>query len=421
MRLASVVTLTLAAIAEQCGFPRPACGERATRAERKPKHGPVRGRLHKLRLAEAPPHPDLLPASGEKETAVRPGNVRSRRWSHNTSRMVWLASWLAAMLVIAPALRAEPVADFYRGKTIKVIIGYAPGGGYDLYGRLAAEFLGRHIPGNPTIVAENMPGGGSLKAILHLYSVAPQDGTVLGSVSQQLAMNAVTDEKNKMDVARLHYIGRFTSNIDVGVALPRAGIKTFEDARRREVVVGADNGSMALIYARALNTYGGARLKIVKGYIGSADIQLAAERGEVDINGSFSLPAVLAAHADWVRGGTGAILYQNALKRFPQLPQVPTLSELMLTDEGRTVARVVAGMAEIGRSILTTPGVPADRLAALRTGFQDMLKDPDFVSACSKRNLMLEPARGEDMDAINQETMNLPKPIVEALRTLLKE
>jgi tripartite-type tricarboxylate transporter receptor subunit TctC len=335
-------------------------------------------------------------------------------------RMIWSAVVLAALMALAPALRADPVADFYRGKTMKVIIGFGPGGGYDLYGRLAAEFLGRHIPGNPTIVPENMPGGGSVKAILYLYQVAPQDGTYLGSVSQQLAANAVTDEKNTMDVARLHYIGRFTSNIDVGVALPQSGLKSFEDARKRQVVVGAENGSMSLIYAQALNTYGGAKLKIVKGYIGSADIQLAAERGEVDINGSFSLPAVLVQHPDWVHQGTAAILYQNALKRFHELPQVPTLSELMLTDEGHTVARVVAGMAEIGRSILTTPGVPPDRLAALRTAFQDMLKDPDFLAACAKRNLMLDPAKGEDMDAINQDTMNLPKPIVEALRTLLK-
>jgi tripartite-type tricarboxylate transporter receptor subunit TctC len=335
-------------------------------------------------------------------------------------QILWSTLALAAMLTNAPAPRAEPVADFYRGKTMKMIIGYGPGGGYDLYGRLAAEFLGRHIPGNPSIVPENMPGGGSLKAILYLYNVAPQDGTYLGSVSQQLAANAVTDEKNKMEVARFHYVGRFTSNIDVGVALPQANIKSFEDARKRQIVVGAENGSMSLIYAQALNTYGGAKLKIVKGYNGSADIQLAAERGEVDVNGSFSLPAVLVAHPDWVRDGTAVILYQNALKRFPKIPQVPTLSELMLTDEGRTVARVVAGMAEIGRSILATPGVPEDRLAALRAAFQDMLKDPDFLAACTQRNLMLDPAKGEDMDAINQDTMSLPKPIVEALRTLLK-
>ena len=335
-------------------------------------------------------------------------------------RILWSAMGLATLLAGAPAPRAEPVADFYRGKTMKMIIGYGPGGGYDLYGRLAAEFLPRHIPGNPTIIPENMPGGGSLKAILYLYSVAPQDGTYLGSVSQQLAANAVTDEKNKMDVARFHYVGRFTSNIDVGVALPQAGIKSFEDARKRQVVVGAENGSMSLIYAQALNTYGGAKLKIVKGYNGSADIQLAAERGEVDVNGSYSLPAVLVSHPDWVRDGKAVILYQNALKRFPQIPQVPTLSELMLTDDGRTVAHVVAGMAEIGRSILATPGVPEDRLAALRSAFQAMLKDPDFLAACTQRNLMLDPAKGEDMDAINQDTMSLPKPIVEALRTLLK-
>jgi tripartite-type tricarboxylate transporter receptor subunit TctC len=334
------------------------------------------------------------------------------------SRMIWLLLWLAAMA--APGLRAEPIADFYRGKTMKMIIGYGPGGGYDLYGRLAAEFLSRHIPGNPIIVPENMPGGGSLKAVGYLYQVAPQDGTYLGSVSQQLAANAVTDESNKMDVTRLHYLGRFTSNIDVGVALPQAGIKSIEEARQRQIVVGAENGSMSLIYARTLNNYGGAKLKIVKGYNGSADIQLAAERGEVDVNGSFSLPAVLVSHPDWVHDGTAVILYQNALKRFPQIAQVPTLSELMLNEEGKTVAHVVAGMAEIGRSILTTPGVPEERLAALRTAFQDMLKDPDFVAACAKRNLMLDPAAGEDMDTINRETMNLPKPIVEALRSLLR-
>jgi tripartite-type tricarboxylate transporter receptor subunit TctC len=339
------------------------------------------------------------------------------RFAH---RIISSAMALAVLMAIAGGLRAEPIADFYRGKTMKMIIGYGPGGGYDLYGRLAAEFLGRHIPGNPVIVPENMPGGGSLKAILYLYQVAPQDGTYLGSVSQQMAANAVTDEKNKMDVTRFRYLGRFTSNIDVGVALPQAGIKTFEDARQRQVVVGAENGSMSQIYAQALINYGGGKLKIVKGYNGSADIQLAAERGEVDINGSFSLPAVLVQHPDWIRDKTAVILYQNALKRAPQLPQVPTLFELMLTDEGRSVARVVAGMAEIGRSILTTPGVPDDRMAALRTAFQEMLKDPDFLAACEQRHLLLDPAAGQDMDAINQETMNLPKPIVDALRTLLK-
>ena len=331
-----------------------------------------------------------------------------------------LALTLAFMLAWPAPLSAQSVADFYRGKTMKIIIGYSPAGGYDLYGRLAAEFLPRHIPGNPAIVAENMPGGSSLKASLYLYQAAPQDGTYLGSVSQQLAAQAVTDEKNKIDATRFHYIGRFTSNSDVGVALPQAGIRSFVDARSRQVVVGADAGSMSLIYAQALNRYGGGKLKIVKGYSGSADIQLAAERGEVDINGSFSLPAVLAEHPDWVHAGKAVILYQNALKRFAELPQVPTLSELMLTEEGRTVAHAIAGMAEIGRSILTTPGVPPERLAALRAAFQAMLEDPDFLAACDKRQLMVEGAPGEAMDAIVRETLALPPPLVDAIAKMMK-
>ncbi len=329
---------------------------------------------------------------------------------------------LAAALAAAGAARADPVADFYRGKTIRVVIGYGPGGGYDLYGRLAAEFLGRHIPGSPTIIPVNMPGGGSLKAVEYLYNVAPRDGTYLGSVSQQLAMNAIANEKNAIDVTRFRYVGRFTTNIDIAVALPQTGITSFEDARRREVLVGADqSGSMSVVYAQALNAYAGARLKIVKGYSGSAEVQLAAERGEVEVNGSFSLPAVLVSHPEWVRDGKAVILYQNALKRFPKLPQVPTISELVLTDEGRAVTHVIAGTAEIGRAILTTPGVPEERLSALRTAFQAMLGDPQFVAASERRQLMIDPAAGEALDAINRETMNLPRRTVAALRNLLKK
>lgn len=335
---------------------------------------------------------------------------------------VVMAAALAAMLAAPAAAQTDPVADFYRGKTMRLIIGYGPGGGYDIYGRLAAEFLGRHIPGNPTIVPVNMPGGGSLKALDYLYQVAPRDGTHLGSVSQQTAMNALVNDKNTMDVTRLRYVGRFTTNIDIAVALPQTGIKSFEDARRREVVVGADqSGSMAVVYALTLNAYAGAKLKIVKGYSGSAEIQLAAERGEVEVNGSYSLPAVLVSRPDWVRDGKAVILYQNALKRFAQLPQVPTITELMLNDEGRAVAQVIAGTAEIGRSILTTPGVPEARLAALRVAFERMLADPDFLAAVAKRNLMFDPARGDAMDAITAQTMGLPRPTVNALRKLLKE
>ena len=267
-----------------------------------------------------------------------------------------------------------------------------------------------------------MPGAGSFKAVNYLYEVAPRDGTYFGSVAQTLAVDAVTDEKNRIDPTLLPYLGRFTTNIDVGVALKSTGIKSFEDARTREIITGTSGGgSTTVLYPLALNAYAGAKFKLVKGYKGTNEIMLAAERGEVELVSAVGIPGLLAAHPDWIKGDGATILYQNALKRHPLLPQVPTLPELGLTDEGRAILRAIAGTAEIGRSIQTTPGVPAERLAALRTAFQDMLKDPEFLAACEKRNVTIEPATGEEMDAITRETVQMPKPIVAALGKLLKE
>jgi tripartite-type tricarboxylate transporter receptor subunit TctC len=327
---------------------------------------------------------------------------------------------LIGLLLIAAPSQADPVADFYRGKTVRLIIGYPPGGNYDLYGRLAVEFLGRHIPGNPTVIAVNMPGAGGFKAVDYLYNMAPKDGTHLGSVAQQLAMHLVLDDKLGIDPTRFNYLGRIASNIDIAVALPRSGVKSFEDARKRELTVGAGTtSSTSAVYARALNTYAGTKFKIITGYPGTADIQLAVERGEIDVNGSESLAVVLASHPDWLRG-KATILYQSTLKRFPLLPQVPTMTELVTSDEGRMVTRVLAGTAEVGRSILTTPGVPPERLKALSSAFAAMIKDPQFLAAVQKRTIMIDPATGEELDALTRETMKLQKDAVEVLRRLMK-
>lgn len=336
-------------------------------------------------------------------------------------KMLWLVATFVVTLPFERELRADPIADFYQGKTIRIIIGYGEGGGYDVYGRLAAEFLGRHIPGHPTIISQNLPGAGSFKAVDYLFNAVPQDGTYLGTVAQTLAMDAIVDEQNTIDVTRLPYIGRLTSNIDIGMAMPGTGIKSFADARNREIIVGVSGGgSTSVVYPLALNAYAGAKFKLVRGYKGTAEISMAAERGEVEVNPAVGIPGILTTHPEWILQHQAVILYQNALKRYPLLPDVPTLPELALTDEGRTVMRVIAGTAEIGRSILTTPGVPPERLAALRKAFQEMLKDPEFLAACKKRNLMLDPETGEAMDAITQETMHLPKPIIDSVRSLLK-
>jgi tripartite-type tricarboxylate transporter receptor subunit TctC len=327
---------------------------------------------------------------------------------------------LVAALLAAP-VRADPVEDFYRGKTLRLLIGYGPGGGYDIYGRLVAEFLPRHLAGHPTIVVQNMPGAGSLLAAKYMYTAAPKDGTVLGSLAQTLALDSLTVASANIDVGRMPYIGRVAPNIDVGVALPKSGLKSFADVRVKEYSVGASGGgSTTVLFPSSLAAYAGAKFKLVRGYSGTSEILLALERGEVDIVGAYGLPGMQASHPDWLAGKGAVFLYQAALKRDPLIPNVPTLPELALTDEGRQVLRAAATTGEIGRAILTTPGVPPARLAALRAAFNAMFADPTFIAECKRRQLIVAAATGEDLDAMVHETLALPRPVLDKIGQMMK-
>ncbi len=330
------------------------------------------------------------------------------------------AAALALVLSVIAAANADPVADFYSGKSLRMLIGYGPGGGYDLYGRLVAEFLPKYLPGHPTIVPENMPGAGSFSAAKYMAEVAPKDGTVFGSLAQTFALDSAVGAASSVDASTFHYIGRVTTNIDVGAALASVGIKSIADVRAKQYTVGASGrGSTTDIYPRALNAYGGTKFKIVLGYKGTNDILLAMERGEVDIVGAYGLPGMLASHPGWIDKGQATLLYQAALKRNALLPNVPTLPELATSDEGRAVLRAIAGTAEIGRSIIVGPAVPAERLAALRQAFAAMLQDPSFIATCQKRHLMVDAGSGQEMDAIAKETFALPQPVRLKIKAML--
>jgi tripartite-type tricarboxylate transporter receptor subunit TctC len=330
---------------------------------------------------------------------------------------------LAAVLIVATSttVRADAVEAFYRGKSLRMLIGYGPGGGYDLYGRLVAEFLPRHIPGHPSIVPQNMPGAGSFAAAYYMADGAPKDGTVLGVLAQTLALDTVTKRDTRLDIQRFHYLGRAVTNIDTGVALPKSGITSFADVRNREYTVGASGGgSTTVMFPSALIAHAGAKFKLVRGYKGTADIILALERGEVDIVGAYGLPGMLASHPGWVNNAEAVILWQCSLTRHRLLANVPTLPELATDEEGRGVLRAVASTGDIGRSILTTPDVPAERLATLRKAFADMVRDPDFIAAAAQRKLMLDPATGEEMDAIVSETLRLPASVIAKVGEMMK-
>jgi tripartite-type tricarboxylate transporter receptor subunit TctC len=246
-----------------------------------------------------------------------------------------------------------------------------------------------------------------------MYELAPRDGTYMASLAQTLALDSMVNKTTKIDPTKMPYVGRVVTNIDTGVALHRAGIKSFEDVRRKEFTVGASGGgSTTVLFPTALNKYAGARFKLGRGYSGTTDIQLAMERGEVDILGAYGLPGILVSQPGWLNKGEAVFIYQAALNRHRLLPNVPTLPELALDDEGRAVLHAIASTAEIGRSINTTPGVPPERVAILRAGFQAMLKDPEFLAASEKRNLMIDGGSGEDMDAIVRETLKIPSSVL---------
>src|SRR6476646_8333082 len=254
-------------------------------------------------------------ASDRRETwSMRwgtPPKTRGGKTMRKATRRGVAIGIAAALLLSAGPTRAQPVADFYRGKTLRMLIGYGPGGGYDIYGRLVAEFLPRHLPGNPIIVPQNMPGGGSFVAAKYMAEVAPKDGTVFGSLAQTLALDSMTNTTVKIDGTKFSYVGRVVTNIDTGVALPKSGIKSFEDVRAKQYNVGASGGgSTTVLFPTALKTYAGAKFKLVRGYGGTTDILLAMERGEVDIVGAYGLPGILVSHPDWVHEGQATFVFQ---------------------------------------------------------------------------------------------------------------
>ena len=322
----------------------------------------------------------------------------------------------------APPVSADPVEDFYKGKTVRLIVGFPAGGGYDLYARPVAEFMGRFIPGKPIIITQNMAGAGSFVAAKYMFGVAPRDGSVIGMLAQSLPLDTVTQsDKADISVAQMPYIGRLTSSVEIGHGMPGAPFSTFEDARRAEIVTGASGGAApSYLTPAALNKFAGAKFKIVSGYASTVEMTLAAERGELQFVPATGLATIMARNPDWITQKKIPILFQGALSRHPLIPHVPTLGELGLDEDGKTILRLIASSGDIGRSVNATPGVPKERLAALRKAFQDMIADAEFKTRMQERNLAIEPATGEQLDDIARQTATTSRQVLDQISALLK-
>jgi tripartite-type tricarboxylate transporter receptor subunit TctC len=308
----------------------------------------------------------------------------------------------------APA-SAQSVEEFYRGKTITILVGFTAGGGYDLYARVLGRHIGRHIPGNPAIVVQNMPGAGSLKATQYVYGVAPKDGTVLATVSRGMATDPLLNDA-KFDATRLTWIGSITSETSICATWHTSKIKTWDDMFAREFTlggsaVGADPDTFALL----LRNVFGAKVRLVTGYPGGNDINLAMERGEVDGRCGWSWSS-LKSLKQWLP--QIHLLAYFAVDKNADLPQVPWSIDRATNEEQRQVLRLVTAGQFLGRPFFATPDVPADRKDALRAAFDATMKDPQFLAEAVKLDLEVTPASGKAIDGFIADLYRTPKDVV---------
>jgi tripartite-type tricarboxylate transporter receptor subunit TctC len=326
------------------------------------------------------------------------------------------APWLVG------ARAAETAAPTFHGRTVDVYTGYTVGGGYDLYARLLARHIGRHLPGNPTVVPKNMEGAASIRFANWLYSVAPKDGTAFGTIGRGTALDPLLGQPGaQYDGTRFNWIGSANDEVSVCVAWHTAGFATFDDMLRKELLVGGTGpGDDTVQFGKVLVGVLGAKLKIIAGYPGGNDAVLAMERGELQGRCGWSYSSVKAAHPDWLADRKIAILVQFALAKHPELPDVPLVIDLAKTEEQRQLLRFVFARQVMGRPFLAPPGVPAATVAVLRRAFMATMADPTFLADAERSKLEINPVSGERIQELVAELYRTPPQLTRRLTDMLK-
>jgi tripartite-type tricarboxylate transporter receptor subunit TctC len=330
-----------------------------------------------------------------------------------------LAAGCAALVGLAVEASAQTPEEFYKGKTIDFIIGYATGGSNDAYSRLIATHLGKHIPGNPTVVPKNMPGAGSFLAVNRIYTVSPKDGTVIGLGAPTMAIDEKLGNPGiHFKTSELNWIGRVDSLINIIMMWKSSPVRTIADAQKIESTLSSTGaGSTSSVYPAVMNNVLGTKFKLIMGYKGSNESMLALERGEVEGH-STAWSAVKVAQSDWIRDKSINILVQFALKRHPELQDIPTAVELGRNEEEREVLSAIMKASEIGTSFFTTPGVPADRLNALRRAFDATMKDPAFQAELKSQRVELGPMGGEELQKLVIELGTVSPAIIDKVKAI---
>lgn len=325
----------------------------------------------------------------------------------------------AALISISPAFAQEP-APSLAGKTVTIYIGYGPGGGYDLYGRVLARHISNHLPGHPTVVVSNMPGAASIRAANYVYNVAPKDGTALGIAAQSIGEEQLVGTTGvSYDVAKFNWIGRFAANIEVAYVWHESPIHTIDDLKTTEATF-AGTGPSSTIYPRLLNAIAGMKWKVVNGYNTTSVAHLAMQRREVD-GATSSLNTLKTTQKDWLDQHLIRILVQFAIKRSADFADVPAVVEFGKTQEDKDVLRFYANSGAVGRAVIAPPGMPADRVAMLRAAFDATLKDPDFLAEIKTTKLEFEPLSGAELQSLVEASSKVSPNVIERAKAARAE
>ncbi|HEX2724293.1 MAG TPA: hypothetical protein VHN20_00575 [Beijerinckiaceae bacterium] len=336
-------------------------------------------------------------------------------------RSVAAVAAIAAGLVWTHGARADAVADFYKGKTVSVIVGFGPGGGYDQYARTLARHLGRHIPGQPSVVVQNMDGAGSVRASNHVYAVAPKDGTVIAAVNQNMPMYQLLGGAGaQFKAAELQWLGSMAYSNGLVYTWHASGVKTLEEAKTREVVLGGTGPSAdSYIFPTLINALYGTRFKVITGYAGTGQINLAMERGEVMGRGGNTWASVSSANKAWLDEKKISLLVQIGFKSEPELTEVPMLLDLVPTPEAKQIVTVVALPTALGYAHWVAPGVPKERVEALRAAYAATLKDPAFLAEADKASMLIRPQTGAELEELVKRAAATPKAVLDRTAQIL--
>jgi tripartite-type tricarboxylate transporter receptor subunit TctC len=331
--------------------------------------------------------------------------------------------WILAASLVATALFAQPLAaqtpeQFFKGKTINLVVGFTPGGNYDLYARLLAEHYGRHIPGQPTVIVQNRPGAGSLNAASYVTVVQPNDGLTIATTANTLPLDQLLDDNPKVDMKKVRWLGNLVELTSAVTMWHTSPVKTLDQLKTKEVVFGSTGPSgETYIVPIMLNDLLGTKIKMVTGYPGINEVMLGVERGEIDgRSGSWSN---VQQRPDWITDKKIIPLLQIGVRKHPDLGNLPLLTEIVTEPQGKQVAELISAVIAISRAFYVGPTTPEDRVQALRTAFDETMKDPAFIKMAADQNLELSPSSGQEVEKRMSSVLALPPDLVQHLKKVL--